>query len=64
MLEAQGSKCAICEQPMKKVCVDHDHKTQKVRGLLCQTCNIAVGLLHDDVNIFINAVGYLMGERR
>jgi hypothetical protein len=37
MVEVQGGTCAVCDQ--KPEHVDHDHKTGKVRGLLCYTCN-------------------------
>lgn len=53
LVEAQGGKCAICKQPPSnqntrahwdgKLCVDHDHETGTVRGLLCNDCNLAVG---------------------
>lgn len=41
-LEKQGGVCAICGRPPKpdrRLCVDHNHGTKIVRGLLCQTCN-------------------------
>lgn len=44
MLAAQGGGCAICHNPPKnrRLHVDHDHKTGKVRGLLCFRCNRAL----------------------
>jgi hypothetical protein len=40
----QGNCCAICKRPFVKTpCVDHDHKTGKVRGLLCNSCNGVLG---------------------
>jgi hypothetical protein len=68
MYEAQGGKCAICEQAetslgnngeIKMLAIDHDHETGKVRGLLCNNCNRAIGLLKDDVEVLLNAVAYL-----
>jgi hypothetical protein len=50
MLEAQGGVCAICGEACvsgRKLAVDHDHATNKVRGLLCCNCNRALGLLKD-----------------
>ncbi len=43
------------------LCVDHDHGTGKVRGLLCHNCNRAIGLLHDDIGLLNKAVQYLEG---
>lgn len=38
----QRQQCAICFKPVPlfEICVDHDHNSNKVRGLLCRTCNI------------------------
>jgi hypothetical protein len=45
MFAAQNGLCAICNEPPKgrRFSVDHNHKTGRVRGLLCNPCNIAVG---------------------
>lgn len=65
MLVSQDGMCAICfregfnEATDKLLAVDHDHETGKVRGLLCQTCNQAIGFLKDDVNLLQNAIHYL-----
>jgi len=62
MKEAQGNRCAICGRfPAKDAvfCVDHCHKTGKVRGLLCQDCNRALGLLRDNPETFMKAADYL-----
>ena len=44
LLSAQGGGCAICGNPPKtrRLHVDHDHKTGRVRGLLCHRCNRAL----------------------
>lgn len=60
MYIAQDYKCAICTLPSnKRLCVDHDHKSGKVRGLLCHKCNVALGLLQDNVTFLLQAVKYL-----
>jgi hypothetical protein len=59
MSAAQGGKCCICEEVEKTLCVDHDHKTGKVRALLCKACNVALGMFKDDVTIVANAARYL-----
>lgn len=46
MLEKQQGMCAICGDTHnrgKRLCVDHCHKTGKIRGLLCLSCNIMLG---------------------
>ena len=49
LFHSQGGRCAICKRwtHPKPLCVDHDHKTGKVRGLLCTRCNIKLGQWHD-----------------
>ena len=61
LLKKQNSKCAICKKSFKVVgtlCVDHDHKTGEVRGLLCRKCNSILGLAKDSLVIFNNAIKY------
>ena len=49
MLEEQGNRCAICGGENKRLmAIDHDHKTGKVRGLLCDTCNLSLGHIERD----------------
>ena len=57
----QGDKCAICgeEQNDKRLAVDHNHDTGKVRGLLCEKCNRGLGLFCDNVDLLEKAVTYL-----
>jgi Recombination endonuclease VII len=50
MLERQGGVCAGCGEPptaKKRLHVDHCHKTRRIRGLLCNGCNRAIGFLND-----------------
>lgn len=72
MHDNQQGKCLICGTPFelvstsrtKTACVDHNHKTGEVRGLLCWNCNVALGKLKEDPNIVMNAYKYLTGDLR
>lgn len=55
----QDGRCAICNKEMKQVNVDHCHKTQEVRGLLCTACNTGIGKLKDDISVLESAIKYL-----
>ena len=63
MFDSQQGCCAICgthqSSLSKSLAVDHDHITGKVRGLLCNKCNAALGLLKDDPEVVKKAAGYL-----
>ena len=62
MLESQGGVCATCNNECTSgnhLAVDHCHSTGKVRGLLCGSCNRALGLLKDDPKILSNLLDYL-----
>ena len=52
-------KCEACGATDRKLCIDHDHKTNKVRGLLCHNCNTALGLLNDDTSLLSTLIKYL-----
>jgi hypothetical protein len=58
MLEEQGGVCAICDEPMKKICVDHNHTTGKIRELLCGACNTAFGFFKEDPRLLEKAAMY------
>ena len=63
MLEDQNYQCAVCSDPAKvgkHLCVDHCHVTDKVRGLLCHSCNLALGKLSDTPEIAQRAADYLL----
>lgn len=57
-----GDVCAIC-QSFNNLVVDHDHTTGKVRGLLCQNCNSAIGKLRESPALFSAALAYLEKHR-
>lgn len=69
LFQEQGGVCAICERPElvstirsegpRRLAIDHDHKTGKVRGLLCFRCNTMLGRLLDNVCVLNRAIEYL-----
>ena len=62
LLASQGNKCAVCKGNCKTgrlLAVDHDHNSGSVRGLLCSSCNQALGLLQDDSEIISNLLKYI-----
>ena len=71
MLELQEYRCKICGAELelasgrknkKTPFVDHDHKTGRIRGVLCYSCNLVLGSAHDDPGILENAIEYLRNE--
>jgi hypothetical protein len=69
MLKTQENKCAICKNPetrrnvrgteITRLCIDHCHKTGKVRQLLCHSCNTGIGKFKDSVALLQEAIEYL-----
>lgn len=70
MLRAQGGLCAICKRPetrlkhgrIKRLAVDHDHETGRVRGLLCHQCNAGIGNFRDSSILLESASVYIKQE--
>jgi hypothetical protein len=70
MLKEQSNLCAVCgnkesmvnskSNKVQKLCVDHNHTTGKVRGLLCTACNKGLGMLKDNPDIVLSGYNYLM----
>jgi Fe-S cluster assembly scaffold protein SufB len=63
-LDQQHNKCAfehcsVHETPTKKLNIDHDHKTLKIRGLLCWPHNILLGIARDNPTDLTDAITYL-----
>ena len=67
MLEDQNYKCNICGSSNSstsqhdRLVVDHNHKTGKIRGLLCDKCNRALGLFCDSKELLEKAIQHLKG---
>ena len=65
IVEEQKGVCAICGEPpdvnqrKKRLNIDHCHKTGQIRGLLCDLCNRALGLLRDDTKLLERSIQYL-----
>lgn len=62
MLKQQNEVCAVCSEVNlngKLLCVDHNHKTGKVRGLLCDSCNHVLGMGKENVDRLAKAILYL-----
>lgn len=68
MIKAQDNKCAVCGKTETRkfrgkdmrLCVDHDHVTGKIRGLLCHDCNTGLGKFLDSPDLLTKAAIYLM----
>jgi hypothetical protein len=62
-LRAQGNGCAICKtipgSRDRRLCVDHSHSTDEIRGLLHGACNLGLGYFKDSVDIIERAVKYI-----
>ena len=68
MVVAQNGVCSVCHRPetvvdkkgkTRRLCIDHDHMTRKVRGLLCSACNLVLGHAQDSIETLLSAVAYL-----
>lgn len=67
MHKVQGGACAICGYPESRLrlgkllplVVDHDHKTGRIRGLLCCDCNTSIGKMKDNPEILRAAASYI-----
>lgn len=66
ILIEQNHVCAICgEQNIRnhKLDIDHDHKTKRIRGLLCRKCNVIIGLAKDNPQHLLKIVQYLIRSK-
>lgn len=61
LVHRQQERCALCMARAPLLKVDHDHRTGVVRGLLCDRCNRALGMMHDDPSKFTRAISYMDG---
>ncbi len=70
MLELQGGKCALCpattpggKHNNENWCVDHDHVTGKVRELLCNDCNLVLGIIKDSPEHLGRMITYILKHK-
>lgn len=69
MVKEQDNKCGICEREetckdpkhdrVRRLSIDHCHRTGNVRGLLCHSCNTAIGKFKDDIELLHKAIRYI-----
>lgn len=60
LYDSQNGKCAICKIALEdKSRLDHRHEPYKLRGLLCFSCNIGLGMFKDNTKILLEAIFYL-----
>lgn len=62
MLAACGNRCEICKKEIPNKGdwrIDHDHETGAVRGILCNQCNLGIGMLQDSQQVMLAAIQYL-----
>lgn len=69
LIKKQNNKCDICVKEetqrsnkngrIDSLRIDHDHKTGKVRGLLCSKCNFGISQFNDDIKLLYNAIKYI-----
>ena len=64
IFEEQKGVCKICSLPElnKRLVVDHNHTTGKVRSLLCDNCNRGLGLFKENIGRLLSAIEYIKNE--
>lgn len=65
ILKEQNGVCAICQNPEpcnRLLAVDHCHATNKIRGLLCTNCNMAIGKFQDNIEYLKTAIEYMLRD--
>jgi len=51
-IKANGGRCALCQNPIKVPCADHDHETGQMRDTICRSCNSGLGQIERAVKRF------------
>jgi hypothetical protein len=64
LLRTQDGKCADCSTNFSDLkgspCVDHNEETGRVRGLLCNSCNLRLGMAHHSIDLLVRDIIYLL----
>jgi hypothetical protein len=72
ILEDQNGVCAICGKPetelnrygsINRLSIDHDHDTDKIRGLLCRRCNRVLGSIETNIELIPQMIAYLIKNK-
>ena len=73
LIQEQDNKCAICgfsvsfddhSNGRATACIDHDHSTGRVRGILCNHCNRGLGMFRDSTEALTKAANYVANKSR
>ena len=64
MVDAQKGCCAICGDSLDDPHIDHCHKKEIIRGVLCHHCNVALGSFRDSTENLQKAINYLNVEKQ
>lgn len=70
LMYSQDNRCAICgeywkpDKQSRRLSIDHNHETGKIRGLLCRNCNTGIGMLKDNIQTIQNALDYLKKHKQ
>lgn len=64
MILKQNNKCLICKTSLESIkkCIDHDHLTLRIRGILCSRCNTSLGLLKENITTLKNMIKYIVNN--
>lgn len=63
MRDAQNNQCAVCQAAGIVLFVDHDHETGRIRSLLCNDCNLALGHVNDSIEVLRRLISYVEMHR-
>jgi len=67
LFKSQNGVCVICSKPPRdnrKLVIDRDHVTDKIRGLLCDKCNFILGLCNESASVLQEGINYLAKYKR